>query len=63
MSEAAFDSVQLADGRQLSPAQFLALPFGERVRLILERAVEFSLDGKAVDRGIALKGLMVAHQA
>lgn len=44
--------------RRVSVAQFLELPLGERVRLILGRKVSFWSGNREIDREAALKNLM-----
>jgi hypothetical protein len=50
--------VNTEDGpRQLTVAQFTAIPLAERVRAMLEKRVEFLLDGQPVDTREALNAL------
>jgi hypothetical protein len=40
----------------LTPDQFLKIPLGERIRLIIDRKVQFLRDGKVVNAREALGG-------
>ncbi|HEY3494231.1 MAG TPA: hypothetical protein VGK73_06080 [Polyangiaceae bacterium] len=63
MNELPFDTVAIDDGpdqREVSALEFMRLPLSERIRLILGRQVTFTSEGRAVDRGVALKSLMEA---
>jgi hypothetical protein len=56
-----FDTILIDDGRgkqRVSLDEFLQLPLGERVRLILGRKLEFWKGKRQIDRGAALKSLM-----
>lgn len=60
MTELPFDRVTIhqSDGaREMSARDFLALPLHERIRLILQRNLEFFAGNDTVERGAALKGL------
>jgi hypothetical protein len=60
LSELPFDKVRaLVGGRNidLTLEQFLALTLPERIRLILEPSTQFSNDGSALERRIALARL------
>jgi hypothetical protein len=57
-----FDTISLGIGRQLSVAEFLALPLDERVRSILNREIQFFRGDEPVDRALALKSLMAAFR-
>jgi hypothetical protein len=53
-----FDKITIRDGSEVSVQEFLRLPLSERIALILERKLSFTLDGKPVDRTRALRCLM-----
>jgi hypothetical protein len=54
-------SIARAEGAQsVSLAEFLAMPLDERVRLIMEKRLQFFAGDAPVDRGIGLRGLMSA---
>jgi hypothetical protein len=54
-----FDTITLgAERRRVSVLEFLAMPLDERVGFILNRQIEFLRDGKAINRGVALKSLL-----
>jgi hypothetical protein len=46
-----------ADRREVSLAEFLALPLSLRIRCILERTVTFYGAGREIDRNLALDSL------
>jgi hypothetical protein len=55
-----FDRVVINGGglhRELSPAEFMALPLPQRIRSIVAREVEFFRNGTRVDRCLALREL------
>jgi hypothetical protein len=59
--EVTFDAILIDDERgkrSVSLAEFLQLPLGERVRLILGRKLEFWKGNRQIERGAALKSLM-----
>ncbi len=59
-SDGTFDTVTVSiEGvrRSLTAEEFLALPLADRVRLVLDRALEFSYRGVPVDRKLALAHL------
>jgi hypothetical protein len=61
MAELPFDAVAIEEGegvRVVSALHFIALPLNERIRLILERRVEFRKAGQAIERTVGLKSLM-----
>lgn len=57
-------SIHRADGEQrLSIAEFLAISLDERVKLIMEKRLQFFAGDSPVDRSAGLRGLMtVARQ-
>ncbi len=58
-----FDRVRVVDDgrtRDMSTGEFLALPLKTRIRFILERNLEFTNRGSAVDYREALRSLRTA---
>jgi hypothetical protein len=53
-----FDKITIRDGEVLGVEEFLRLPLSERIALVLERKLSFTLAGKPVDRNLALRRLM-----
>ena len=58
MNDLPFDRIMIGNGDELTVQEFMRLPLSERIALILERKLSFTLAGKPVDRSRALRSLM-----